>query len=176
MHVHHYDVCSIWYRCPRFSKDDSFMLPLQIVVREVFCFVEERETAGRHWKSVDLNDLSCIFTAHLAELKRSLTTVLYSQWDQLAQPALPLHLDMRFLFDSGKTKGQDLWQYHQNEKNYSHSLSLDHRLQWLSLTSTTARQTGRKVNCRKSLSSNSFNHWFCQCKEGRWWKRTVGHL
>lgn len=112
---------SLWclqhrYRCPCFSKDDSFMLPLQIVVREVFRFVEERETAGRHWKSVDLNDLSCIFTAHLAELKQSLTTVLYSQWDQLAQSALPLHLDRRFLFDSGKTKGQDLWQYHQNEK------------------------------------------------------------
>lgn len=73
------------------------MILLQILIGEVLCFVKERKTVGRHWKSVDLNDLFCIFTAHLTELKQSFTTVLYSQWDQLAQFAMPLHLDTRFL-------------------------------------------------------------------------------
>lgn len=52
--------------------------------------------------------LSCIFTAHLAELNQILAMILYTQQDKLAQFAVPLHLDMRVLFDSAKTKGQDL--------------------------------------------------------------------
>lgn len=95
----------------------------------------------------------------LAELKQSLTTVLYSQWDQLAQFAMPLHLDVRILLDSGKARGQDLWQYQWNEKNLpiSSHRTTDHDC--LSLTSTVAEQAVSKMYSRKSLSSNSFNDW-----------------
>lgn len=127
--MHCTTVSATWCRGPCFSKMMILWFFFFLIFFSFYA-VEERETVG---KSVVLSNLSCIFTEHLAELKQILAMVLYSQWDKLAQFAMPLHLDMRVLFDRAKTKGQDLWQYHQNEKSYSHSLSWDHRLQLLYL-------------------------------------------
>lgn len=82
---------------------DSFANTAQRIFFFFFLVLLNR---GKLWEGTEnLSDLPWIFTARLAELKQILATLLYGQWDKLAQFSVPLHLDMRVLFDSAKTKG-----------------------------------------------------------------------
>lgn len=113
--------------------------------------VEKGGTMGRHWKSVNAWVINPPLSLYVWLMYR-VRALLYGQWDQLAQFAMPLHFDMRFLVETGETKGHYLWLYQQNEKTLTHILLLDHVCLWLNIT--MAEQRASKVTARKCLSSN----------------------
>lgn len=111
-----------------------FHIIFQILVREAFCFVEDRET-GKAFKI-------CLCEGFMVHLYCTFGRVKAESYHCVIQPVRPVSPVCNatscgyesFIWQWKDKRARSL-KVSTERKSYSHSLSLDHRLQWLSFVS-----------------------------------------
>lgn len=101
--------------------------------KKFFALLRREETMGRHWKLVNIWMINPSLSLCIWLMYR-VRALLYGQWDQLAQFAVTLRLDMRFFLRLERQKGTIFGYINRMKKTLTHILLLDHNLQCLSLT------------------------------------------